>query len=176
MTYSKTNWIDRAVQYPQRFTRTSDGTYDTLVPAPGTITTAGTPLTAAALNNLESQYDSVMYDINSMTVGPTRVTPSYLNGWVDNSASYPSYFSVDKTGTVHLYIHAKSGGTTVNTVIANLPGGYRPASAMTFNGYGDPGVDIIWHITTTGEIKFLRTFSITDGNFIILRATYKAAT
>lgn len=54
MSYTQTNWVDRSVQYPQRFTRTSDGTYDTLVPAPGTITNGGTPLTAAALNNMEN--------------------------------------------------------------------------------------------------------------------------
>jgi hypothetical protein len=48
MSYNKTNWLDRAVQYPQRFTRTSDGTYDTLVPAPGTVTQSGTPITANA--------------------------------------------------------------------------------------------------------------------------------
>jgi hypothetical protein len=54
MSYNKTNWLDRAVQYPQRFTRTSDGTYDTLVPAPGTVAQSGTPITADALNNIEN--------------------------------------------------------------------------------------------------------------------------
>jgi hypothetical protein len=48
MAYTKTNWKDRSVQYPSRFTRTSDGTYDTLTPAPGTITNSGTPITAKA--------------------------------------------------------------------------------------------------------------------------------
>jgi hypothetical protein len=47
MAYIKTTWADRQIQYPGRFTRTSDGTYDTLTPAPGTITQSGTPITAA---------------------------------------------------------------------------------------------------------------------------------
>lgn len=53
MAYTKTTWVDRSVQYPSRFTRTNDGTYDTLTPAPGTITNAGTPITSTALNNME---------------------------------------------------------------------------------------------------------------------------
>ena len=69
MSYIKTTWQDRAVQYPQRFTRTSDGTYDTLVPAPGTVTQSGTPITAAALNNLETQYDQAINDIGIITTG-----------------------------------------------------------------------------------------------------------
>lgn len=53
MAYTKTTWADRSVQYPNRFTRTSDGTYDTLTPSPGTITSTGTPITATGLNNIE---------------------------------------------------------------------------------------------------------------------------
>jgi hypothetical protein len=84
MAYNKTNWLDRSVQYPQRFTRTTDGTYDTLVPAPGTVTQSGTPLTAAALNNLETQYDQAMYDIKYILfAGMTG-----MNGWNNYGSPY----------------------------------------------------------------------------------------
>ncbi|WP_066316983.1 hypothetical protein [Bacillus sp. FJAT-29814] len=65
MPYTKTNWVDRVVQYPNRFTRTEAGGFDTLIPAPGTVTQAGTPINAAALNNIEKQYDAVMADLNA---------------------------------------------------------------------------------------------------------------
>jgi hypothetical protein len=77
MTYIKTTWTDRQIQYPGRFTRTSDGTYDTLAPAPGTITQAGTPLTAAALNKLETQYDQAVTDIGIITSG-SNANGSYI--------------------------------------------------------------------------------------------------
>lgn len=66
MTYTPTNWIDRSVQYPSKFSMVTnpDGTI-TLTPAPGTITNAGTPITATALNNLETQYSQAVTDIET---------------------------------------------------------------------------------------------------------------
>jgi hypothetical protein len=64
MTYTKTNWTDRIVDKPLTYTQqtNADGTI-TLIPAEGTIVQSGTPITAAALNNLETQYDSAMADV-----------------------------------------------------------------------------------------------------------------
>lgn len=61
MPYTKTTWTDRQVQRPLTFTQTTnaDGSI-TLAPAEGTVTQAGTPITAAELNNLETQYDSAV--------------------------------------------------------------------------------------------------------------------
>lgn len=55
MAYSKTTWTDRIVQKPLTYTQQNngDGT-TTLIPAEGTITQAGTPITATALNNMEN--------------------------------------------------------------------------------------------------------------------------
>lgn len=55
MAYTKTVWFDRQVQYPLTFTLTSapnGGT--TLVPNEGTITNAGTPITASNMNKIEN--------------------------------------------------------------------------------------------------------------------------
>jgi hypothetical protein len=100
MAYNKTNWLDRSVQYPQRFTRTTDGTYDTLVPAPGTVTQSGTPLTAAALNNLETQYDQAMYDIKYILfAGMTG-----MNGWNNYGSPYNLLqYGKDSMGFVTCY-------------------------------------------------------------------------
>ncbi|WEG14011.1 pyocin knob domain-containing protein [Pullulanibacillus sp. KACC 23026] len=61
MTYAKTTWQDRVVQNPNTYTmvQNSDGTI-TLIPAEGTITQSGTPITADKLNNLETQYDQAV--------------------------------------------------------------------------------------------------------------------
>lgn len=56
MGYVKTNWVDRAVQYPLTYTSAAGvvGGTITLTPAPGVITQAGTAQNAAAFNNLEN--------------------------------------------------------------------------------------------------------------------------
>jgi len=53
-SYVKTTWTDRIVQKPLTYTQQNngDGT-TTLIPAEGTITQSGTPITASALNNME---------------------------------------------------------------------------------------------------------------------------
>lgn len=75
--YSKTNWVDRSVQFPSKFTMVDngDGTV-TLTPAPGTITNPGTPITADVLNNLETQYDQAVQWAkgNSFGLNSTRQT------------------------------------------------------------------------------------------------------
>lgn len=53
-SYVKTTWSDRIVEKPLTYTQQAngDGT-TTLIPAEGTITQSGTPITATALNNME---------------------------------------------------------------------------------------------------------------------------
>lgn len=53
--YVKTTWSDRIVQNPLTYTQQNngDGTI-TLIPAEGTVTQSGTPITATALNNIEN--------------------------------------------------------------------------------------------------------------------------
>lgn len=60
MSYSKTTWKDRNVQYPNRFTKTdnADGTV-TLNVAQGSIVEEGTPVNAANLNNIELGVEAI---------------------------------------------------------------------------------------------------------------------
>lgn len=70
MAYTKTVWQDRAVSAPNDYTATGavTGTV-TLVPKPGTVTQAGTPLNAANLNNLENGvYNAVQSGANSSEI------------------------------------------------------------------------------------------------------------
>jgi hypothetical protein len=54
MAYAKTTWVDRIVQFSNRFTKTneSSGSVD-LTPFTGTVAQAGTPLSAANMNKME---------------------------------------------------------------------------------------------------------------------------
>lgn len=55
MTYSKTTWSDRVVQYPYRYSKTGETSLEvTLTASPGTVTTAGTAVNATNLNKLET--------------------------------------------------------------------------------------------------------------------------
>ncbi|BBI32374.1 hypothetical protein [Cohnella abietis] len=54
MAYTKTTWKDRVVQFARRFKKTGEtSTEVTLTQDPGTVTEAGTPVNAAALNKME---------------------------------------------------------------------------------------------------------------------------
>lgn len=53
-TYERKNWIDEAVQYPDRFSMQSlTGGMVNLTPSPGTVDTVGTPQSAVNFNHLE---------------------------------------------------------------------------------------------------------------------------
>lgn len=61
MAYTKTTWVDRVVQYPNRYTKTSESTSSvTLTPDFGTVTAAGTPVNAAHLNKIEAGIESAI--------------------------------------------------------------------------------------------------------------------
>lgn len=53
MSYTKTNWTDRVVQYPNRYTDEL-ANVKTFTANPGTITEAGTTITASRMNNIET--------------------------------------------------------------------------------------------------------------------------
>lgn len=101
-----------------------------------------------------------------------QFSPSYLNGWVDNSISYPSFYMKDSDNTVFYYIYIKSGSTALNVVPFTFPAGYRPYSSMTLRGYADGVGDIIYHITNGGEVKWLRSFGAST--FVLLVGSFKA--
>jgi hypothetical protein len=134
MAYIKTAWADRQIQYPGRFTRTSDGTYDTLTPAPGTVTQSGTPITAAALNNLETQYDQARdYTNNAIAsfANYTWTAVTFQNAWIDYGNNYDTAgYMVDVLGFVNIK------GMIYNGIMPGaafvLPAGYRPSKIIRF--------------------------------------------
>jgi hypothetical protein len=168
MAYTKTNWVDRSVQYPNRFTRTSDGTYDTMVPAPGTITSSGTPITASALNNMENGiYNN---DVNKANKTQENWHDLVLTeGWVNtgNNAATAQYMK-DEFGFVHIKGFIQNGSTAPGSWICSpLPAGYRPPDSRfytTYTAYGSTynsnailqfnsdGTIVVWANVLSGQL------------------------
>lgn len=136
MAYTKTNWTDRSVQYPNRFTRTSDGTYDTLTPSPGTITQSGTPITATALNNMENGiYNN---DVNKANRTQENWNDLVLvEGWVNTSTgAETAQYMKDEFGFVHIKGFIQNGNTAAGSWICSpLPVGYRPEASGIYTTY-----------------------------------------
>lgn len=76
LSYNMTNWKDYITQYRDKYNmiKNSDGT-TTLVPITGTVIQAGTPVDAAAMNNMEQgiknlylNLDQVQMDLTSQNL------------------------------------------------------------------------------------------------------------
>jgi hypothetical protein len=140
MAYTKTNWVDRSVQYPQRFTRTSDGTYDTLVPAPGTVTNSGTPITAATLNNIENGIANL--DTNKANKAQEAWHDlTLVEGWANSGGNtQKAQYMKDELGYVHIKGVIQNGNNGNGSWICSpLPVGYKPAESFycsMFSAYG----------------------------------------
>lgn len=79
---------------------------------------------------------------------------SFVNGWVSvDNAVYgtPAYFK-DEFGIVHLNGLIKSGVMTAGTIIAVLPGGYRPISDILVSTCSSASFASLM-IKTTGSIQ-----------------------
>lgn len=54
MAYSKTTWVDRNVQFPNRYDKTLETSLSvTLAPNAGTVTAVGTSISATNMNKIE---------------------------------------------------------------------------------------------------------------------------
>lgn len=76
MAYSKTTWFDKIVQFPFRYTKSSEtSTQVTLQHDYGTITNAGTPVNATNLNKLEQGvYDAHVTADSALSLATTANT------------------------------------------------------------------------------------------------------
>lgn len=163
MPYTKTTWADRQVQRPLTFTQTTnaDGSI-TLSPAEGTVTQAGTPITAAILNNLETQYDQAMSDVAASYAKKSLAAGFYgmtgYNGWASTVPGdfYGIQYAKDSLGFVTLRGVVQGG--TAGTRISSLPAGYRPAHTMAFpviTYNGTTRVDVY----ANGDVMHVGTYS-----------------
>lgn len=70
MTYTKTIWADRVVQYPYRYAKSNETTTEVYLQAsPGAVTTAGTSVNATNLNKVETGlYDESVENDNQFAI------------------------------------------------------------------------------------------------------------
>lgn len=87
MAYTKTNWQDRQVQYPNRYTKSGDSpTEVTLTPSPGAVTAEGTPISAANMNKIEQGIAAVDAAVEGMDASVGNLQ-SALDAHESNSAN-----------------------------------------------------------------------------------------
>lgn len=120
MTYAKTTWTDRIVQNPLTYTQqtNADGTI-TLIPAEGTVTQTGTPITADALNNMENG----IADALPMTGGGTVVGDVDIQGQLTSEGeahfAYTTGAYVDPRPNVRQALKIAGGLATDNLYIGD---------------------------------------------------------
>lgn len=151
MAYTKTNWVDRVVQYPTKYTASGAVTGDiTLTANPGTITQAGTPVNASNLNKIEDKLFSLDAKVEGGDTAWT--TPSLSNGWVAFDTLNGSFaYRKDGYGVVWCRGAIKNG--TLASTICTLPSGYRPTKVQNFSGCsGDYGGARI-RVGTDGQVE-----------------------
>lgn len=148
MPYSKTVWADRVVERPMTFTlqNNGDGT-TTLISAEGTILDAGTPITSANLNKLETQYEEVAKDFLGLT-GGTISGNLLVNG--------SQGITVATWGT----ISANTGGDFLigNNVYTDAGGVYKYKN--THASLGARGLLLDWGAPANSSLKTFDTGSI----------------
>ncbi|MDP4268435.1 MAG: hypothetical protein Q8880_13510 [Bacteroidota bacterium] len=108
----------------------------------------------------------------------TFVTPTLLNGWVQNSNDSAFYWK-DKDGIVHFQLVLKNGYTSLNTTIMTFPTGYLPDREYLLIGYcegtGVTDHTVVYHVSNSpgaGELKLMR--DIGGNSLLILSGSFKA--
>lgn len=100
-TYERRNWIDEAVEYPDRYTmRTMSNNMVTLTPSPGIVDTEGTPQSAVNFNHIEcgvldtnvalsilALHLNIMED--EVNLQETETTPEVGSVTITNSSKFP---------------------------------------------------------------------------------------
>jgi len=104
-TYPRNNWVDEAVQYPDRYTQQSlSGGMVNLTPAPGVVDTVGTPQSAANFNPIEKGlFDAhIAHAMLAVHVGQlgdsldlqsAESTPEIGTVVVTNTKAFPFFYS-----------------------------------------------------------------------------------
>lgn len=145
MAYTKTVWSDRQVQFPLRFQQTlvSGTTYD-FTPVEGTITTAGTPLTASNLNNIENG----VADVDTRL---TSVEGTYVKK--DGSVNMTGALFIDAGGEL---LKLRAGATTDHAYMAFYADSQAQGTRSGYFGFGSAGTpDISLNNSVTNGSIFL---------------------
>lgn len=101
---------------------------------------------------------------------PALLTPTFLNNWVNYGAPVESAgYWKDQSGQVHIQGVVKSG--TPNSIIFNLPVGYRPVAKSFFPVISNAGVAICF-VEPDGDVG---QFSGAQTDFGLAGINFRAA-
>lgn len=120
---------------------------------------------------------SLLEDLTTKTYAttPDFKTPSLLNGWIANSASYPLKYWKDKDGMVQFRLAMSGGALGANNACMIFPAGYRPDSTELHVGHvdnGGTGENVIFSISAIGNVQPIRT--LPGNSLLILNGSFKA--
>lgn len=87
-----------------------------------------TPITAAELNRVETQYDTVLTDLKNQ---PTWFGMTGMSGWSNYGTPYNN-LQYCKDGLGFVVIRGLVQGGAASTQITVLPAGYRPVNTYSF--------------------------------------------
>lgn len=160
MSYIKNTWIDRAVEHSARYllSLVSGSTYD-ITTAPGTITQAGTQVTASRMNNIEQGiYDAQLYgsdaggdDTYVLNLSTTLIEGMSLRMKVTTGNTGACSLSIDNGSTT------KSIKKTTSAGVIDLDTGDIPAGTIISLVY-DGTQWQLQNIAITGETN--KTFAV----------------
>lgn len=124
MGYSKTTWTDRNVQYPNRYTDELSNV-KTFTASPGTVTAAGTKVTASNMNNLETGVEAAhkgthVYGASSVGTDSYAITFSPAFGAYNTGMTINLKADVDNTGTATLNVDGLGAKTIKKITPAGL--------------------------------------------------------
>jgi hypothetical protein len=152
MAYSKTTWVDRNVSTPLDYVATkggggalSSGDTLTMTASPGTVTAAGTPITASNMNGIETGVES-LYNGDGLYVVTTGSANTYVATFTTAYTSYVTgltlrvKFNVENTSTSTINVDTL-GAKTIKKVTG---AGIEALEA------GDIVADGIYHLVYNG--------------------------
>ncbi|MFZ3132754.1 MAG: hypothetical protein WA125_17035 [Desulfosporosinus sp.] len=138
MAYTPETWLDRNVEHPTYYTLTEigGGVY-ALVPAPGTVTEAGTIVTAARMNNIES---GIIKSIKTGTISG--------GGTIPQTAGYTNYVYFVSPNAM-TYGDNVSGGYATHPIVCSVDQSTRVVTCYS------EGLDYSTPHTYTGTANYI---------------------
>ena len=175
MAYIKTTWKDRLVESPNTFEvqENPDGTI-TLIPTPGTVTQAGTPVNATNLNKIE---DGIVTLENNVTTHLADMVTQRINitlaGFFTPGAAgtnYVNYNQVTKMCELNAFMIRSTEIVGGQWYDVGFTSPYKPSQQITFIGIREGGSD-------SPIVENIKCRVTTDGKlWVLLNATVSGAT
>jgi hypothetical protein len=110
---------------------------------------------AARVTALEARVTAIEAALTALGTMPSYTAPTLQTGWSNVYNNFaPSGFLKDNQGFVHLRGLVKKSASSTNTIIFNLPVGYRPSALLQFPARCGNDTMCFLHIWPSGDIQY----------------------